>query len=133
MNVSPIAAAGADGFVCAIYGVWPLPKGGSQFSDGQTAARQEPGSKSEAKKPPEVVAPIRVICSIDHERTFAQPSRLGERHIEIELTSEVNVLALSTIAAALNSEAVYAAFVAHQAETDHTDLVLSISDDRGRT
>jgi hypothetical protein len=116
----PMVAAGPDGAVYAIYSLWPPAATGSS-------------SKSNSARRSEVVAPIRVVCSTDHGRSFGEPIELGQGATEVEVSAGATSPAAPTIAADRQRGTVYAAFVIHQSGADRTDLAIAVSSDRGRT
>lgn len=112
---SPMAAAAPHGGVHAIYGVWP------------------PVSTSGTHRP-EIIGHIRVVSSNDFGVTFGDPIELGMGAMEILMSGgAASSPGLPAIAASPHGDAVYAAFVTHQAGADHTDLVIAASGDRGRS
>jgi hypothetical protein len=111
---SPMLAAGGDGTVCAIFGVWPAsPK------ETKTGGR------------PEIIGPIRVSCSTDRGATFGHPVELGRGAMEIWLPGGASGLALPTVAVESTRGILCAAFVSHRPRADHTTVLLVISRDRG--
>jgi hypothetical protein len=119
----PMAAAGPDGAVYAIYGVWPLPEEVSDQKDKDQAG---------ARSRPEIAAPIRVVCSTDQGQTFGQPVELGVGTMEVKLADDVTSPALPAIAVDWVSGTVYATFVTRQTGADHSVVVVA-STDRGKT
>jgi hypothetical protein len=76
---SPMVAAGHDGTIHVVYGVWPLlPK---------TLPR------------PEFPAPIMVISSTDRGQSWGQPVELGTGVMEIRVQPDTNGLGLPTVVA----------------------------------
>jgi hypothetical protein len=120
---SPMVAAGPDGAVYAIFGVWPFPESKTDSTK----------SKASAKQHREIVAPIRVVCSTDRGVTFGAPIDLGTGTMEIELSGDVNGTALPAIAADWRRGTVYAAFVTRQPGDNSSDVVIVASSDRGQT
>lgn len=132
---SPMLAAGKDGLVCAIVGLWP------------ESAVAGAGPKGSARRRPEIVAPVAVVCSTDHGRTFGRLIRLGLGAMELHLPGtaasvnnpklqafgDASAISLPTIAADWASGALYAAFVVRPTSAKHSIIVLSASRDRGRT
>lgn len=107
---TPMVAAGPQGLVCAIYEGTPDPSASPDF-DSQ----------------------VEVVCSADGGQTFGPPITLGQDTSILALPGDVNPDGGPTIAAAPHGHAVYAAFTTHQPGSDHSDIVVSASYDRGRT
>ena len=79
---SPMLAAGSDGLVCAIFGVFP-----KQILRGGKKERR-----------PEIIAPIMVACSTDHGPTFSAPIELGQGAMEMRVPGGASGLGLPMIA-----------------------------------
>jgi hypothetical protein len=110
---SPMVAAGHEGTVHIIYGVWPpLP---------QAALR------------PEFATPIRVISSTDRGETWGRPVQLGTGVMEIRVQPDTNGLGLPTVVAHRHRHLAAAAFVVRQPRAPLADLAVCLSRDRGRT
>jgi hypothetical protein len=108
---SPMLAAGPDGAVHVVYGVWPsLPR---------------------QQLRPEFPAPIRVISSTDRGQTWTQPAELGIGAMEIRVTPDTNVPGLPAVVAHRRQPFAAAAFVVRQPGARFTDIAICISDNRG--
>jgi hypothetical protein len=110
---SPMVAAGHDGTIHAIYGVWPpLPK---------------------ALPRPEFPAPIRVISSTDRGQTWGQPVELGTGVMEIRVQPDTNGLGLPTVVADPRRHLAAAAFVVRRPGAPSADIAVCRSRDQGRS
>jgi hypothetical protein len=110
---SPMVAAGHDGTVHAIYGVWPpLPK---------------------ALPRPEFPAPIRVVSSTDRGETWGRPVELGTGVMEIRVQPDTNGLGLPTVVAHPHRHLAAAAFVVRRPGAPFADIAVCHSRDQGRT
>ena len=108
---SPMLAAGSDGTVHVVYGVWPpLPR--------------------ELLRP-EFPAPIRIISSTDHGQTWTGPTHLGTGVMEIRVAADTNVPGLPAVVAHPRESFAAAAFVVRQPGTPFTDIAVCVSRDRG--
>jgi hypothetical protein len=108
-----MVAAGHDGTIHVVYGVWPpLPK---------------------ALPRPEFPAPIRVISSRDRGETWDQPVELGTGVMEIRVRPDTNGLGLPTVVAHRSRPVAAAAFVVRQPGAPFADIAVCRSRDRGRT
>ncbi len=120
---SPSLAAGRNGVVCAAFGVWPpLASGGKASS-----------KDIQAKRRPEIIAPISVVCSRDGGHTFGKPVELGVGGMEIWLPGGASGLGLPAVAADTRRDALYVGFVSRAPGADHSEIVVSVSRDRGAT
>ncbi len=117
VTASPMLAAGRRGLVCAIFGVFP-----TQLLTG--------GKKGERR--PEIIAPIRVACSIDHGQTFAAPIELGRGAMEMWVPGGGSGLSLPTIVVDQRRDVLYATFVSRRPGAPYSRLVVSASPDGGR-
>jgi hypothetical protein len=120
---APMVAAGRDGLVAAIYAVGD--QGQSQDPDAEAASgdAQEPGGDTYRQ--------IEVVCSTDAGQSFETPVMLGTSAFVVALEGDVNPNSSPAIAAAPHRQALYAAFVTHDADTDHSDVMVTASFDRG--
>jgi hypothetical protein len=110
---SPMVAAGHDGTIHVVYGVWPpLPT---------------------ALPRPEFPAPIRVISSTDRGQTWGRPVELGTGVMEIRVRPDTNGLGLPTVVAHRYRHLAAAAFVVRQPGAPSADIAVCLSRDRGRT
>ena len=110
---SPMVAAGHDGTIHAIYGVWPpLPPG---------------------KLRPEFPAPIRVISSTDRGESWGRPVELGTGVMELRVRPDTNGLGLPTVVAHRSRHLAAAAFVVRRPGAPSADIAVCHSRDRGRT
>ncbi|HEU4420988.1 MAG TPA: hypothetical protein VFR67_00425 [Pilimelia sp.] len=110
---SPMLAAGADGTVHIVYGVWPpLPKQPLR---------------------PEFPAPIRVISSTDRGLTWTRPAQLGIASMEVQVAPDTNVPGLPSIVAHRQRPFAAAAFIVRPPGAPFTDIAVCLSRDRGRT
>ena len=101
---SPMVAAGHDGTIHAIYGVWPpLPK---------------------ALPRPEFPAPIRVISSTDRGESWGRPVELGIGVMEIRVRPDTNGLGLPTVVAHPRRHLAAAAFVVRQPGSPFADVAV---------
>jgi hypothetical protein len=109
---SPMVAAGPDGTVHVVYGVWPpFP--------------QQPLR-------PEFPAPIRVISSVDRGQTWSPAVTLGTGVMEIRVTPDTNVPGLPTVVAHRSRHFAAAALVVRQSGAPFTDIAVCVTADRGR-
>jgi hypothetical protein len=115
VTAAPAITAGSDGVVCAIFGVWPKPS-----SKGKQRRR-------------EIVAPVRVVCSVDGGITFGRPPELGRAAAEWSLPGGANAIAIPTIAADPNRDALYAVFAQRPRGAAYSTIVVARSLDRGHT
>jgi hypothetical protein len=117
VTASPMLAAGSDGLVCAIFGVFPTKI--------LTGGRKE--------RRPEIIAPIRVACSTDYGLTFAAPIELGLGAMEMWVRGGASGLSLPMIAADRRGDVLYAAFTTRRPRAMYSRVVVTASRDRGRT
>ncbi len=117
VTASPMLAAGSDGLVCVIFGVFPTQK----LTGGGKERR------------PQIIAPIRVACSTDYGLTFAAPIELGLGAMEMWVPGGASGLSLPMIAADRRSGVLYAAFTTRRPRAAYSRVVVSASWDRGRT
>jgi hypothetical protein len=115
VTAAPVLAAGKDGVVCAIFGVWPRP------------------TKGPRERRAEISGPVRVVCSTDHGQTFASPIGLGRAAMEMHVPGGASGVAIPTIVADPARDALYAAFVTRQNDAPYSTVVVRASRDRGRT
>jgi hypothetical protein len=115
LTAAPMVAAGSDGVVCAIFGVFPTLTGGKR------------------RRRPEIIAPIRVACSTDSGQTFAAPVELGRGAMEMWVPGGASGLSLPTIVADRRHGVLYATFVTRRPRARYSRVVVSASRDRGRT
>ena len=108
----PMAAAGRDGLVAAIYA---LDANGPGRGGGDTTMQ------------------IGVVCSANAGQSFAAPVTLGTSAFDIALPGDVHPGSSPAIAAAPNHRALYAAFVTHEPGAGHSDVMVTASVDRGRS
>ena len=73
------------------------------------------------------------ICSTDAGRSFAAPVGLGWESLDTSLPGGVLADSGVTVAAAPRDDALYVAFNRHQRGSNHADIVVRVSYDRGRT
>jgi hypothetical protein len=73
------------------------------------------------------------VCSTDAGDTFSDPVALGWESLDIRLPGGVLANSGVTVGAAPHDDALYVAFNRHQRGTNHADIVVRASYDRGRT
>lgn len=108
---SPMLAAGPDGTVHVVYGVWPaLPR---------------------QRLRPEFPAPIRLISSTDRGETWTAPTTLGISSMEIRVAPDTNVPGLPTVVAHRRQPFAAAAFVTRPSGARFTDIAVCVSGNNG--
>src|SRR5262249_35613381 len=123
----PMAAAGRDGLVAAIYAI-----------STDSPARSDPGGAaapgdSKRGRGGDTTMQIGVVCSANVGQSFAAPVTLGTSAFDIALPGDVHPGSSPAIAAAPNHRALYAAFVTHEPGAGHSDVMVTASLDRGRS
>ena len=121
---SPMSAAGREGQVCVVYAA---DAGPVDPDEDKGEGRGEPGDDQDA------TSVIRVVCSIDEGRTFADPVTLGVSSTRIVLPGGVIASSGPTVAAAPHGPDLYAAYPVHDPGAGHSDIVVTTSDDGGTT
>jgi hypothetical protein len=106
----PQLAVGPDGLVCVVCD-W-------------TSQRDSAG---------DMIGQVVAVCSTDAGRTFATPVRLGSESAAIALPGGVMPNSMPTVAASSGGDALYVAYVQRKPGATHSDIVVTASDDRGRT
>jgi hypothetical protein len=109
-STGPKIAAGAHGVVCVV---------------GDAQSRWHSSG--------DMLAQAMAVCSRDAGHTFAAPVKLGWESLNMRLPGDVIANAGVTVAAAPNHDALYVAFNRRHPVTDHADIVVRTSYDRGRT
>src|SRR5579863_10390266 len=110
VSAGPQLAAGPDGMVCAVCD-WTTQQNRAGDMIGQVVA----------------------VCSTDYGRSFAQPVHLGPEAAAIALRGGARPNSGPTGAASPDGDALYVAFTTHAAGTAHSDIVVTASQDGGRT
>jgi hypothetical protein len=80
-----------------------------------------------------MVGQVVAVCSTDAGRSFAAPVHLGAESAVIALPGDVRPNSGPTVAASPLGDALYVAFPVHEPGSAHSDIVLTVSRDRGRT
>jgi hypothetical protein len=80
-----------------------------------------------------MVGQVVAVCSTDAGHSFAAPVHLGSESPVIALPGDVKPNSGPTVAAAPRGDALYVAFPKHKPGTTHSDIVVTVSRDRGRT
>lgn len=81
----------------------------------------------------DMIGQVVAVCSTDAGHTFAAPVHLGAESAAIALPGGVLPNSMPTVAVSPRGDAVYAAFVTHQPDAAHSDIVVTASHDHGRT
>ena len=110
VSAGPQLAAGPDGLVCAVCD-WTTQRDSSGDMVGQVVA----------------------VCSTDAGHSFAAPVHLGAESAAIALPGGVRPNSGPTVAVSPQGDALYVAFPTHKAGSAHSDIVVTMSRDRGRT
>jgi TAT (twin-arginine translocation) pathway signal sequence len=110
VSAGPQLAAGPHGLVCAVCD-WTTQQDSSGDMVGQVVA----------------------VCSTDAGHSFAAPVHLGSESAVIALPGDVRPNSGPTVAASPRGDALYVAFPQHQPGVTHSDIVVTASNDRGRT
>ncbi len=110
VSAGPQLAAGPDGLVCAVCD-WTTEQGSSGDMIGQVVA----------------------VCSTDAGRSFAAPVHLGAESAAIALPGDIRPNSGPTVAVSPRGDALYVAFPTHKPGSAHSDIVVTVSRDRGRT
>jgi BNR repeat-like domain len=115
---NPMIACGPPGSVYVIYAVGPY--GGAGPMAGM--------------HPPEAPATVTVLCSRDGGKTFGPPVSLGQCTIQMSFPGLIAIAdTFPAIATHPDRGLVCAAFAVHQAGASHSDILVTASQDAGRT
>jgi hypothetical protein len=110
VSAGPQLATGPHGLVCAVCD-W--------------TSQQNPAG--------DMIGHVVAVCSTDYGRSFAEPVHLGSESAAIALPGGVKPNSGPTIAADPNGDALYVAFTKRNPGTAHSDIMVTASQDRGRT
>jgi hypothetical protein len=113
---APGLVAGKDGLVCVIFGVWPT--------------QPKPGKN---RRRPQIIAPIRVVCSTDHGAGFGDQVDLGLGAMETSVPGNAGGVGLPAVAADSRRGTLHAVFVSRPSGARYSIIELRSSSDRGRT
>jgi hypothetical protein len=109
-SAGPELATGPDGLVCAVCD-WTTEEDPSGDMVGQVVA----------------------VCSTDAGNSFAAPVTLGSEASVIALPGDVRANSSPAVAASPQGDALYVAFAKHEPGATHSNIVVTVSHDRGRT
>ena len=109
-SMGPKVAAGANGLVCVVG-----------------------NAKGQFNSSGDVVARVLAVCSTNAGRSFAAPVDLGWESLDLSLPGDVIPNSDAKVAASPQGHALYVAFVRRRAGTNHSDIVIRASYNRGKT
>jgi hypothetical protein len=109
-SISPKIAAGANGLVCVVG-----------------------NAKGHFNSSGDMVARVVAVCSTDAGHSFAAPVDLGWESLGMRLPGDVIPNSDAKVATSPRGDALYIAFVRRRAATNHSDIVVRVSYDRGNT
>jgi hypothetical protein len=109
-SAGPKIVAGAHGLVCVT---------------GDALSHQDSSG--------DFVAQAVAVCSTDAGHSFAAPVKLGWESLNMSLPGDVIANSGVTVAAAPLHDALYVAFVRRRPRSNHSDIVVRASHNRGRT
>jgi hypothetical protein len=109
-SMAPKIAAGATGLVCVVA-----------------------NGKGHHNAAGDIVARVMAVCSTDAGHSFAAPVDLGEEWLDMGLPGDVIPNSDAKVAMSPQGDALYVAFVRRRAQSNHSDIVVRASHDRGKT
>ncbi len=80
-----------------------------------------------------MIGQVVAVCSADAGRSFTAPVHLGAESAAIALPGDVRPNSGPTVAVSPQGDALYVAFPTHKPGSAHSDIMVSVSLDRGRT
>jgi hypothetical protein len=110
VSAGPQLAAGPDGLVCAVCD-W-------------TTQQDSPG---------DMAGQVVAVCSTDAGRSFAEPVHLGAESAAIALPGGIRPNSGPTVAVSPRDGILHVAFPVHKPGSAHSDIMVTVSRDRGRT
>jgi hypothetical protein len=109
-SMSPKIAAGAKGLVCVVA-----------------------NAKGHFNSSGDMVARVVAVCSTDAGDSFAAPVDLGWESLDMSLPGDVIPNSDAKVATSPRGDSLYVAFVRRRAGTNHSDIVVRASYNRGKT